>query len=208
MRKAAAAPFLVRSWAIAAAVCAVAAIAPGGTLTVQAHHSSSMFDPSPLWVKGTVTAFEPVNPHSQILIEERQPDGTSISWTIEGSSAGRVGGVGARPQVGDVIEVCAFPLRADIRTRNGRRDPYGKSDAFAHGHLLVMESGHMALFGSYGKLDHCIRAGDDAGHWVDFLDQYRRAAVAWCHALSLDVEATSPQVFVAAVTERMEYQCN
>jgi hypothetical protein len=53
-----------------------------------AHHSfSAEFDSSrPVKLRGTVTQYELVNPHSWIHIDVKNEDGTVTSWMIEGGS--------------------------------------------------------------------------------------------------------------------------
>jgi len=52
------------------------------------HHSfSAEFDAArPIKLKGTVTQWELVNPHSWIHIDVRNEDGTVTNWMIEGGS--------------------------------------------------------------------------------------------------------------------------
>src|SRR5580704_8303735 len=53
-----------------------------------AHHSfSAEFDSSrPVKLRGTVTQWELVNPHSWIHLDVKSDDGTVIPWMIEGGS--------------------------------------------------------------------------------------------------------------------------
>ena len=55
---------------------------------VLAHHAfSSEFDVSkPMKLQGTLTKWEMVNPHSWFHIDVKGPDGTLVSWMIEGGS--------------------------------------------------------------------------------------------------------------------------
>ena len=55
---------------------------------VAAHHAfSAEFDVNqPLMLKGTVTKWEMINPHSWFHVEVKQPDGTVVEWMIEGGS--------------------------------------------------------------------------------------------------------------------------
>lgn len=65
------------------------AIAIAGLLAlaqpVSAHHAfSAEFDAEqPIEVKGTVTKFELVNPHSWLYLDVKQPDGTVANWGFE-----------------------------------------------------------------------------------------------------------------------------
>jgi hypothetical protein len=64
-----------------------AAVAPG-VLPVWAHHAFAQeFDEKkPITLKGTVTKWEIINPHSWIHLDVKNPDGSVTSWMIEGGS--------------------------------------------------------------------------------------------------------------------------
>ena len=53
--------------------------------TARAHHAfSAEFDAEqPIEVKGVVTKFELVNPHSWLYLDVKQPDGTVANWGFE-----------------------------------------------------------------------------------------------------------------------------
>jgi hypothetical protein len=53
-----------------------------------AHHAfSAEFDVNqPLTLKGTITKWEMINPHSWFHVEVKQPDGSVVEWMIEGGS--------------------------------------------------------------------------------------------------------------------------
>jgi Family of unknown function (DUF6152) len=55
---------------------------------VRAHHSfSAEFDVSkPLKLEGTLQKWELVNPHSWFHIDVKGPDGTVVTWMVEGGS--------------------------------------------------------------------------------------------------------------------------
>jgi hypothetical protein len=155
------------------AICSAAMItlAWGGML--QAHHSGSMFDITTAeWLEGKVVAYEAVNPHATMVIEAVGDDGAVQRWTVEGPHLGRIGRMGMQPQVGDVIGVCGFFLKAELSIRSSTADPYGLTERFVHGHTLRMPDGHWELFGPYGNMAECIEAsGTSIDAWVDFLDQ-------------------------------------
>jgi hypothetical protein len=55
---------------------------------VRAHHAfSSEFDvKKPLTLKGTITKWEMINPHSWFHLEVKDPNGQVVEWMIEGGS--------------------------------------------------------------------------------------------------------------------------
>src|SRR5262245_61626632 len=103
---------IVWAAALAGVACASAA---------SAHHSFSMFDiGKPIWVKGTVVRFEPINPHIVLALEQRTENGQVRRWTVEGSGLNVFNRSGLRAdflQPGDVIEVCGFALKAEVAAR-------------------------------------------------------------------------------------------
>ena len=68
--------------AMTAVLCALAS-AP-----LWAHHAfSSEFDVAkPITLKGTLTKWEMINPHSWFHVDVKNPDGTVTEWMIEGGS--------------------------------------------------------------------------------------------------------------------------
>lgn len=58
---------------------------------------------------------------------------------------------------GDVIEVCGFDLRENLRAWCPPRVPDDTILKFAHGKLLVMPNGLMQSWVSYGRIENCVR---------------------------------------------------
>ncbi|HVS24269.1 MAG TPA: DUF6152 family protein [Gammaproteobacteria bacterium] len=189
-----------RAAAIVALACAGAA---------QAHHSGSMYDPTPVWVKGTVVRFEGINPHTITTLEERSEDGQVRRWAVEGPPQSaldrrrvvegpdqflldRGGSDEDVPKVGDVIEVCAFPYKSaaelsrlfagvDFSKRGQRLDSDGLPLQLVAGHLLVMPDGRKRLWEPHGLLSACMRSTDDRRQsWLNLLNTNPGAHQAWC----------------------------
>src|SRR5271167_1944005 len=58
------------------------------TVPVRAHHAfAATFDTSkPITVRGVMTKFELINPHSWFYLDVKNPDGTVDNWAFEGGS--------------------------------------------------------------------------------------------------------------------------
>jgi len=81
-----------------------------------AHHSFAMFDQdNKIDVEGTVQEFRFVAPHSFIVLDIKQQDGTTESWTLEGdspSALAREGWSKTSLKPGDEIKAKIAPLRS------------------------------------------------------------------------------------------------
>ena len=200
---------------IITATAAIAAAA--GTGALSAHHSVSMFDLSnPIWVEGTVVRYEPINPHTLFVLETKGDDGKVQQWTIEGPFPGRLSrildenGMAADEAFldpGDVVAVCGFDLREDLRANRPTQEPGGTR--FMHGHVIVMPDGHMQSWGPYGKTDNCIRPSDRTQAWRDFLNSDPLARDLWCNS-RVYVKATPvrSQTFVDEVDGLIDKPCD
>jgi hypothetical protein len=178
----------------------LAAVACVGTL--QAHHSISAVDISqPVWIKGSVLRYEPRDPHVMITLEEKTPDGSTRQWTVDGPNLARLKRIALAPgslKVGDIIEVCGFPLRSRSTTAR-----------IVHGHVLVVQDRQMRHWGPYGKLDNCIRPGDRVQDWVDFLDADPLALESWCKSQTyLNVVSVASPSIVRAISRQVARPCN
>ena len=185
----------------------LAALAIAYASGASAHHSVAMFDiGKPIWVKGTVVSFEPINPHIVLALEQRTEEGQVRRWTVEGSGLNVFNRYGPRAdflQPGDVIEVCGFALKAEVAARAA--PPGGLSRPDLTGHVLLMPDGHLQFFGGYGKMENCIRPGDSVQQWVNFFETDRRAHQGWCGFRN--VPSVTPSAFVGEVNRLLSNPC-
>jgi hypothetical protein len=171
----------------------LAALACAGSL--HAHHSGSMYATTPIWIKGTVVRFELIDPHTITTLEDRSEDGQVRRWAVEGPAEFQLDRLGLRmdvPEVGDIIEFCAFPYKSAaelsrlfpgvdfsvMRTSPVAEDSSPQSVA---GHIMVMPNGEKRLWEPHGLISECIRSSDEQRQpWLDFLDSNAGARQAWC----------------------------
>lgn len=82
---------------------------------VSAHHGSSNYDLSkPTSVKGTITKFEFINPHSAIHLQAKDDKGNAEEWVIEADSPnnlGRAGWTRDSLKAGDQVTVVGNRLK-------------------------------------------------------------------------------------------------
>jgi hypothetical protein len=192
------------------AVAATALAALSCVSSVDAHHSISMFDiGKPVWVKGTVVRFEPINPHIIFALDESTADGRARRWTIEGSGLNSFNRRGLGRdflKAGDVIEVCGFALKEELARPEATAGNLSRPDI--HGHVLIMPDGQMQIFGGYGKTENCIRPDDEISSWVDFLNGNNMARGVWCmRRFGASFPSVAPQAFVAEVNRLMANPC-
>jgi hypothetical protein len=163
--------------------------------SLQAHHSGFMYETTPIWVGGTVVAVENVSPHSIISLEDRTGDGQVRRWAVEGPAnwqLERMGMTAEVPQVGDVLEFCAFPYKSpeelsrifpgvDFSARRTLRPPDGSSPQYVAGHVMLLADGQKRSWEPHGFIAECIRSSDESRQsWLAFINASPRAREAWC----------------------------
>jgi hypothetical protein len=83
---------------------------------VLAHHSFAMFDQEhPVDLEGTVQDFKFTSPHTFILLQVKEQDGSTTVWNLEGGSPtalSRDGWTGKTLKAGDEIKLTIEPLRS------------------------------------------------------------------------------------------------
>jgi hypothetical protein len=196
----------------AAALAALALASSAG-----AHHSISVFDLStPIWVRGTVVRYEPIAPHAMIYLDETTADGQVRRWRVEGPWPARLGWILENNGIvdgrdffkpGDVIEICGFDMRAEIKAQ---RDPNGPvlEGQFTHAQMVVMPDGRRQSWGGYGKMVNCVRPGDSIEAWIDFVNADPLARNIWCGgSRNTSAVTIAPQEFVDEVSRRIDEPC-
>ena len=83
---------------------------------VLAHHSFAMFDQEhPIDLEGTVRDFKFTSPHTFILLQVKDQDGSATVWNLEGNAPSnlvRDGWSSKTLKPGDEIELTVQPLRS------------------------------------------------------------------------------------------------
>jgi uncharacterized protein DUF6152 len=86
------------------------------TGVVAAHHSFAMFDQEhPVEVTGVVKEYKYTSPHSFIILEIKDKDGSSEAWNLEGgspSALARDGWSSKSLKPGDELRMTIEPLRS------------------------------------------------------------------------------------------------
>ena len=102
-----------------------------------AHHAfSSEFDISkPLKLRGTLTKWEMINPHSWFHIDVKNPDGTVTPWLIEGGSPNQLIRLGVTKK--------ALPIGAEFiiegyMARDGTNKAVGRNFTLADGRSFLL----------------------------------------------------------------------
>jgi hypothetical protein len=105
-----------------------------------AHHGNSAYDETArVPIKGTVTEFVWVNPHSQIYLDVKDKDGKVKNWSIETNSPGilsRAGWTRRSLKAGDEVTIILCPAKNGAPVAYiGSGDP-GTKVIFADGREL------------------------------------------------------------------------
>ena len=162
--------------------------------SVCAHHSGSMYSPSPVWISGTVVRFDAVNPHTVTAIEARSADGQIRQWAVEGPGRDQINRLAVDryvPQVGDAISFCAFPYKsADELSRLFPDADFSRSRAaaadaslprYVAGHVMIVPGGELQLWEPHGLIGACIQSSDAPREtWLAFIDSDPRVRDGWC----------------------------
>ena len=101
----------------------IAVLLPALVASAQ-HTLAAKFDlAKPLTLKGTLTKWEMINPHSWFHIEVKQPDGQVVEWMVEGGSPNsliRVGVTKYSLQAGMELTIEAYQAKDATNKAVGR----------------------------------------------------------------------------------------
>jgi Family of unknown function (DUF6152) len=88
----------------------------GTSGVVLAHHSFAMFDQEhPIQLVGTVKEYRYTSPHTFIILDVKQQDGSSQLWSLEGAAPSalvRDGWSSKTIKAGDELKMTIMPLRS------------------------------------------------------------------------------------------------
>jgi hypothetical protein len=109
----------------------------GSAGAARAHHSfAAEYDANTrVNLKGTVTQVRLINPHSWIYIDVKQPDGTNVTWGIEGGTPNALFRKGFTK---DSVPVGTEILVDGFRARNKSNSAVGVNVTFADGRKLFL----------------------------------------------------------------------
>jgi len=136
---------------------------------LSAHHAARLFETTvPIWVKGTVVKFNWGSPHTAIIVEQVEEDGTKIRWALENSGRldmlERMGYTRDSFKVGDPIEACGFAPKQQYAPRLSSPTVDGTTPApqwldgaerVLTARLLLTKAGPEVHWSHYGPLELC-----------------------------------------------------
>ena len=104
---------------------------------VSSHHAfSAEFDvEKPLKIQGTLVKWEMINPHSWFHLDVKGPDGSVVSWMIEGGSPNQLIRLGVTK---NTLRAGTELVVEGYRARDGTNKGVGRSFLFADGQRLFL----------------------------------------------------------------------
>src|SRR5499426_540942 len=85
------------------------------TIPLLAHHSGAMFEKEKtITVEGTVKEFQYTNPHSWLLVDVKNKDGSVTTWGFEGEGPSTLQRAGIRPSdftPGTKVKITGRPMK-------------------------------------------------------------------------------------------------
>jgi hypothetical protein len=104
---------------------------------VSAHHSfPAEFDINkPLKLRGTLTKWEMINPHSWFHLDVKGPDGTVVPWLIEGGSPNQLIKLGVTK---NTLSAGTELVIEGYQAKDGTNKAVGRNFVFADGRRLFL----------------------------------------------------------------------
>jgi hypothetical protein len=100
-------------------VVAVWGLLAAGSVPAGAHHSAAMFDEKKtITVEGEVKEFQLTNPHSWLIVNVKEKDGTVVSWGFEAEGPSTLSRAGIRPsdlRPGTKLKITGNPMKDGTR---------------------------------------------------------------------------------------------
>ena len=132
----------------------IAALLDAGLLS--AHHSfSGVFDAQKvLTVKGVVTRFEWVNPHSFLYVDAKGENGQVEHWALEGPSGLQLNRRGlnrATLKSGDNVEACGYTTKDGVDSLKGDPATGASGRRLLSAELLTLPDGQKLVWSNYGQ---------------------------------------------------------
>src|SRR5262245_41517869 len=85
------------------------------TITLLVHHSGAMFEKeNTITVEGVVKTFQYTNPHSWLLVDGKNKDGTVTTWGFEAEGPSTLQRAGIRPSdftAGTKLKITGHPMK-------------------------------------------------------------------------------------------------
>ena len=137
-------------WVFVSLVAVMAALLTAGALF--GHHAfAPMFDGEKVVrVKGVVTRFEWVNPHTFIIVDQKGADGKPERWALEGPAPNQLvrrGYTEASIKPGEPVEACGY----GTRDAAPKVDASGESKRVMVVELLTLTEGGTREWSPYGQ---------------------------------------------------------
>jgi hypothetical protein len=98
---------------------AVLGLLVAGAVRAGAHHSAAMFDEKKtITVEGEVKEFQLTNPHSWLIVNVKEKDGTVVAWGFEAEGPSTLSRAGIRPsdlRPGTKLKITGNPMKDGTR---------------------------------------------------------------------------------------------
>jgi len=136
--------------------CAVAVAVSLARPALMAHHSfAGVFDGNKvIRLKGVITRFDAVNPHSMMYVDTKGNDGNLERWALEGPSIVQLARRGLDNnkafRIGESIQACGY-LKKDDASPPGHEASRQSAARLVSAELLTLSDGEQVVWSNYGQ---------------------------------------------------------